>query len=297
MAICLCIIFFNIGINTYIKVQPYILRKKQKCLQRLLNSPYQDSYKVKLLKKLSQVSYLKVFHEMIGAYETWDIPQATLEEIMSNLAEVYRMKQMDEKAYFAYVMYAMNVSYNRVYHTDHIQKLSRALKTFLKDESSIYVRENTFKAIIAIGIEEDIIDVLQIIQGDVLLNNQQFIQMSLSNFKGNQPKLAEGLYCHFESFIGPIQAAIIHYFRMRPKEQIHHELYQSGLVDLLYDKQEDEAVKLELVEYIHEYSYESISQKLMYMRNAEYGLKQGDFHIEGTVQQRRLEELENREVV
>ena len=267
MSICLCIIFFNIVFNLYTKMQPRFLRHKKKVLKNILSKQNEDVLKEKLLKKLRHVSYLKVFHEILVEKEVSHIPWHVIGEMMSDLADDYRAQKADKKAYFAYVVYALDLNHNIETNSDQLKKaqakLSTILKMFLWEEDSLYVRENAFRAIMSIGIEEDAIEALKMMEKSIRPNNQKLIQNHLLNFTGNHQKLADGLYCNLETFTWPIQVAIVYYLRMVPKEQVHHEMYQAGLYQLLCEKTQHEELRLELIHYFNKYYYAPVSRNLV----------------------------------
>ena len=267
MTICLCIIFFNIVFNVYTKMQPRFLRHKKKILKNVLNKHKGDVLKEKLLKKLGHITYLKVFHELLAEKEVSDIPWHVIGEVMSDLGDCYRAKKADKKAYFAYVVYALDLNHNMETNSDQLKKaqakLSTLLKMFLWEEDSLYVRENAFKAIMSIGIEEDAIEALKMIEKSLRPNNQKLIQNHLLNFTGNHQKLADGLYCNLEKFTWPIQVAIVDYLRLVPKEQVHHEFYQAGLYKLLGEKTQHEELKIELIRYFSKYYYAPVIKNLV----------------------------------
>ena len=267
MTICLCIIFFNIVFNVCIKIQPHFFRHKEKVLKNTLNKQKEDVLKEKLLKKLCHISYLKAFHELLVEEEISNIPWHVIGEVMSDLGDCYRTKQADEKAYFAYVVYALGLNHNMEMNLDQPKKaqakLSTLLKEFLWEEDFLYVRENAFRAIMSIGIEEDVIEALKIVEKSIKPNHQKIIQNHLLNFTGNHQKLADGLYCNLETFTWPIQVAIVYYLRMLPKEQVHQEMYKVGLYQLLCEKAQYEELRLELIHYFNKYYYAPVSRNLV----------------------------------
>ena len=268
MYICLCIILFNIVFNLYTKIQPYFFDYKKKILRDLLTQQGDDFLKDKFLKKLKRVSYLKAFHKTLVEIEdeALSIQWSMIGEVMSDLAYHYSYKKAEKKAYFAYVVSFLDLNHNIEANTSSLKearaKLSTLLMMFLW-ESSIYVRENAFKAVMSIGIEEDAIKALKMIDKRMRQHNGKLIQNHLLNFTGDHQKLADGLYNDLGTFTWPIQTAIINYFRMVPEEQVHHEAYWEGLYKLLCDENQHKEMRLALIRYFNKYYYAPVGKTLV----------------------------------
>ena len=259
---------FNIVFNLYTKMQPRSLCHKKKVLRDLLTQQDDDSLKDKLIKKLKDVNYLKAFHKTLVEMEdeALSIQWSMIGEVMSDLAYHYRYKKAEKKAYFAYVVYFLDLNHKIEINTSSLKearaKLSTLLMTFLW-EDFIYVRENAFKAVMSIGIEEDAVRALKIMDKRTGQHNGKLIQNHLLNFTGDHQKLADALYSDLEVFTWVIQAAIINYFRMVPAEHVHHEAYWEGLYKLLCDEKQHKEVRLALIRYFNKYYYAPVGKALV----------------------------------
>ena len=275
MYVCLCIILFNMVFNLYTKIQPRALYHKKKMLKELLTHEiYREDeakrqvLKTKLIKRLKNTGYLKAFHEALVDMEATklSIDWILIGEVISDLSYFYRDKKAEKKAYFAYLVYFFDLNHKIETNTCSLKearaRLSRILMTFLW-EDSIYARDNAFKAVMSLGIEEDALKALKIMDKRTGQHNGKLIQNHLLNFTGNHQKLADSLYDDLEAFTWSIQAAVINYLRMVPAEYVSHEAYWEGLYKLLCDEKQHKEVRLALIRYFKKYYYLPVRETLI----------------------------------
>ncbi|MFR2838241.1 MAG: HEAT repeat domain-containing protein [Zhenhengia sp.] len=275
MYVCLCIILFNVAFNLHTKIQPRALYHKKKVLKDLLTHEIyrQDEtkrqvLKTHLIKRLKNIDYLKAFHEALVDIEATklSIDWILIGEVISDLSYFYRDKKAEKKAYFAYLVYFFDLNHKIETNTCSLKearaRLSRILMTFLW-EDSIYARNNAFKAVMSLGIEEDALKALKIMDKRTGQHNGKLIQNHLLNFTGNHQKLADSLYDDLEAFTWSIQAAVINYLRMVPAEYVSHEAYWEGLYKLLCDENQHKEVRLALIRYFKKYYYLPVQETLI----------------------------------
>ena len=261
--------------NLYTKIQPRALYHKKKVLKELLTHEiYREDeakrqvLKTKLIKRLKNTDYLKAFHEALVDIEATklSIDWILIGEVISDLSYFYRDKKAEKKAYFAYLVYFFDLNHKIETNTCSLKearaRLSRILMTFLW-EDSIYARDNAFKAVMSLGIEEDALKALKIMDKRTGQHNGKLIQNHLLNFTGNHQKLADSLYDDLEAFTWSIQAAVINYLRMVPAEYVSHEAYWEGLYKLLCDEKQHKEVRLALIRYFKKYYYLPVRETLI----------------------------------
>ncbi|MEG1296264.1 MAG: hypothetical protein RSD02_07775 [Niameybacter sp.] len=271
--ICLCIILFTILFSIYVKWQSKVSKKHKQVLRELLTVPsgdqeVQQHLKQQLLNKLKKIAYLTAFHETLLELEgeKVHVDWMMLGEVMSELAYQHPYRQVEKKAYFAHVIYFLDLNQRMKSDTPQAHamraRLSQCVMAYAW-EDSIYIRENALKAIISLGIEEDVLKVLSILDQQEDVCREKVVQDHLLNFTGSHQVLADSLYQNLGKFMPTTQVAIVNYLRLLPKGCIQHEHYWKGFYELLSDEKKDKEIRLALIRYFKKYIYSPVRTTLM----------------------------------
>lgn len=196
-------------------------------------------------------------------------------ELLSKLAIIYNKSPSEYRAYFAYLITSLPIDIHSDATTDkEHDEIKSICNMMVKDmyEQSVYLRENTFKALLKYGTTENILTAIEIINDNLQYQNEKLLTDNLLCFKGKHSELVEGMWESFDSYTTTLQVVLINYMRLLPKSAVNQEIYWDKLIILLKSVDGHMEVKLAIIRYFRKYHCEEIYETLLQMVTEYKGL-------------------------
>ena len=172
------------------------------------------AHKKKMSRKLQKLEDLKAYEiaflEVCEEVQT-DIVSTyrkTLYEVFLMLVSFYKRRDEIERAYFARLIETLKVK--------HYQPETDALTAFLLNsvtERNVYIRENAFKALYAIGDESLIQQAWKNQMQTNIFHNKKLLTDGLLTFAGDKDALAEVLWAECDTFPEELVLPVMQFIR------------------------------------------------------------------------------------
>lgn len=269
--ICICVVIFDLIFVIRVRYSDWILEKRAK---DIINKIRMQIYTLRIANKcddaiqeffkdkLCKVSYLMAFEKAVKKLRHTDDLNLYFNkniDIFSKIASKYLKDKNENKAYFCYMLYTLNLGERSKSMTIEEKKsrdlLADIINYYIRSES-IYVRENSFKAILSMGNHQKVVDSLNIINRDPNYQMEKLLADGLVTFNGEHKLLVEELFRTFDDFSIVIQVAIVNYLRLLKDKNTNEERYYKKLYFYLINKDSDKELKLAIIRYFRKYTYE-----------------------------------------
>lgn len=272
MYVCVCIVGFDLLFAYSLARSERMLPKRKKEVRELLESQMQhiendgapdESLQETLRHKLLREDFLLAFIEVcetlkaestgrIAAYFMQSLP------MFSALADQYGHKSDEYKAMFAYALSALQLGRD-VCGDDSARRgeLSSIGERIMPQvmNGSIYVRENTVKAIISLGSTSAVISALSLLNSEPAYQNSKLLSDELLSFTGDCEELIRLLWSCFDQFTPTMQVMLINYLRLLPLD-VPEQQYFEDVRALLSSAQADVEVRIAAIRYFRRRVYE-----------------------------------------
>lgn len=196
-------------------------------------------FKKRYLKKLNNPYMAVAFHDFLtglGKEQLNDFFSIN-EELIVNC--VTKLKSNTIEAFFAYMLSkltyvpAMNSS-----------KYDAMLVDFLKDDS-VYLRENTLKAIYNLGQVEKVINAYKILSDKKVYHSEKLLTDGLMSFSGDVEKLAGKLFLNFDNYEECYKTAIINFLSYE-----NNHKYDEHIKRYIYENENSADLKCSMIRLI-----------------------------------------------
>ena len=207
-----------------------------------------------LLKKLKRVEQLLAFssalcyfkdEDVLGFYDEY-MDMLMKSEVFHTLANAYREKKKEERAYFAYFIsqYPQLAKDTEGICTDTIN----AMVSYI-DDSDIYCRANVLKALCSVGDLHGIINVLQSFNDSFNFIHYKLLAEELFNFAGDKDVLALYLWGKCKLWNENITLGVITFITMFSDE------FKSVFLPVLKNKLVGVELRIAFIKYYKEYRF------------------------------------------
>lgn len=258
---CFALFIFNL---LYMILSSFLnKRRHQKCSQyetQIMNesiylqthSKLSISHERYLLKRLRNINDLIAFNKALDHFEKKSVePYLTqLLPIWQQLAVSYLKKDNMKKAFFAYV-----ISKHGLYYGKEYRPLMQLLLQFL-DHSTIYCRENVFKALCTLGNIQAIENMMNIINDKEWFHHQKLVADNLSVFQGDQELLMTRLWQHVNEWNDHLMVAVVQFISQKNGN------FQQIFLPYLRSPQTSLEVRLAMIRYYRLHPYEPVREIL-----------------------------------
>ncbi len=185
------------------------------------------------------------------------------------LAKIYSTKEDELKALFAYSVSELKLGENQ-YITDkktsiQFAQLRNIVNNFLLN-GSLYLQENTIKAIVSFNSTENIISMLNSLNEHKIEVNAKLLSDNLLKFPGDMQELADALVEHLTEFSPSITCGIIDMLRYIP-QQGNYEKWNKTLLKVMDNNTENKDVYISVLRYYKKYPSETIYKILITIMN------------------------------
>ena len=199
----------------------------EKILERCIS---EKNYNLKRneIKKLKKPQMLAAFYSVFS-----DMPKEEFQTIMiANKEKIIYLsshyKNTMMKSYFAYIISTFHINTK-----SQLDELNDLMIQYLLSHS-VYVRENTLRAIYSFGQVEIIIKAFQILSQNNINHNEKLLSDGLMTFNGKIDNLSEVLMENINHFNVCYQVAIINFFSYKEEHR-----FDSLIVKKLIDNRTD----------------------------------------------------------
>lgn len=228
-----------------IKNNREINQKNQRILlKRMKNSVYCAAF-ITVIKELKESDSENIQKYLCGNFE-----------IAYEITKNYSKKSDRKKAFFAYVIFQMYE--NRICGSnegnDNTKYVIDKLILFMQNPS-IYVRENSFKALVKIANIDDILRGLRVLNYSDRFQNDILIENNLKITNNDHNELICRLMIDFDTFNEQIKIGIIKYMIDLKDKNIDQSKCYPRLLQIMNDKKTSKAVLAELIQYFLVYYY------------------------------------------
>lgn len=256
MALCLCILLYNIifiGYSKTEKKRSFRRFNKWKNIIELQfnkdNITTDKTHELLLQKKLLRINQLYAYDEALQELLKSNHDK-TKEYIANNLntsvylAKKYLDKDSIKKGYLAYML-----SKYLVFDSSINQRIGEIIIDYTLDKS-IYCRENALRAIYSIGNVEDVLSAYRLMNKNSIFHNIKLVADGLLLFNGDRIKLCNALWDSFYEFNISYQLAFINFIK-----NVSGDFCDKFFAVLQSDNISQE-VKFAIIRYYRKYSYE-----------------------------------------
>lgn len=274
--ICICVVLFDILFVIYIKSRNSSIDRKTKWTQKLIKQQIQDIQEngesdleknKKFFRGLANTSNLMALQKVIEGLQEDEVEiyLAIIATELEALANRYSTQRLENKAYFAYFVYFLQLGKrNREGTLDRcIKQLGKVFCGFMREES-LYIKENSFKAIVSLGDCKSISNAIRLLEESESNYNDKLLCENLLMFAGRQQELGDLLMENFDKYASNTQVAILNYLRLVAYDEIDHSAYYKVFCDYLKDAKGNKEVKLAIIRYFRKYYYEPVREVLIH---------------------------------
>jgi len=268
LAVCLAMIFFNIGTIIFARQRDRANEKRSIQYESLIREevkrigrgePTGQKTVPYLERKLRHPEHLLVFiHVMTQEYTQFpDEIRTCLErfsEALDSLSPHYE-RQSDPIRY-AFFLYSIKAfcQMSGVMPPQVAEILLRALRV-----PYTYCRENALQAIYGSGQPELVIRALEVIDSEHIAHNKKLLSDGLLSFRGSKDLLMDRLWDVFESFDVGMQTVILDYIRFCSPS------HRDRLLDILTDETRSPELRFSSIRYFAKYPDEAAYPVLLEM--------------------------------
>lgn len=262
MALCVCILLYNIIFIIYKKIDEKLsLNKVNKWksaikMQFNKNNAINDlDHEYMLQKRLLRISQLYAYDEALQTLLKSNYEE-TKEYLVNNmnifvyLAKKYHDKESTKKAFFVYTL-----SKYLIYDTASNDRIGEIIINYVLDKS-IYCRENALKAIYAIGNAEYVLTAYKLMNKNLIFHNNKLVADGLLLFNGDKNNLCNVLWCSFNKFHINYQIAIINFIKNVSGD------YCEQFYNILQRNDTNQEIKFAIIRYYRKYYYEPVKDYL-----------------------------------
>ncbi len=228
----------------------------------------EENKNLRLYNLLKNPRNLAVFHEIIEEIPSKndrDLLLANLMQLFFLLSKRYSSKANEYKALFVYVVSRLNLGKNTyIDMTKQNTEFNRMVSVIFRllYSESIYVKENTIKAIVSFSSVDLIISMLKSMnEFDVEINNK-LLSDRLLEFNGDMQVLVDTIITQIQTFSEPIQCAVINFLRFLPSEYVR-ETWNSKLLKVMSEHIENKEVFISCVRYFKKWPYSEVEIALI----------------------------------
>lgn len=234
----------KIGINKRIDRQLFLIRNNAK-----LN--ISDLKYLKKALKFSNSLIMLEYHLDKEQEETVKKYIDNIQYVFYELAPYYNKVDNIKKAYFAYLIGKYKISKGT-----KNSILINTLYNFLESES-IYCRDSSFKAIVKISSEMDILKVLKKLNNTKYNYYSEMIEKGLMEYTGDKNNLAKIMWNNYKIFNENIKIAILMFITDIKSN------YSEEFFELLEEDKVSEKEKIQILKYFQENHYLKIKDFLL----------------------------------
>lgn len=229
--LCLCMMLFDLYLLVFHQVDKRLTPRRDKKVRLLFagqigrlgaGQPLDAKGQKWLMRFLTRPRGLDAFLSAMGTLGADGVERlipyyAACLPMLESLVRKTRKEPKEYRAQLAYVLYRMDLGKNpeladAASHT-RLHDLSEAILEDVIGES-VYLRENTLRAVITIGRPKAVRHALQLLARHPLLVNHQLLADDLLLFPGNPRTLLDLLHSQFEDFCPMLQVSCINYMRL-----------------------------------------------------------------------------------
>lgn len=262
MLICFSLLLYNI---IYI-IKSYISKKLMKkrsfywkgeilkqisFLQKQEN--VEESHLRKLERKLSKTEELIAYVDALDSlneHDTFEIYLQNTFVAQQTLALKYAKKDSMNRAFFAYTIskYPSCIG-------EKFRPIMRILISYL-DNSTVYCRENSLKALCALGNIQAVENALQILNDYHWFHHKKLLSDGLATFRGDKEKLMEVLWKHINDWDENIMISVVQFITICGGQ------YQEVFFPMLLSDNTSIEIRLGIMRYYRRYFYEPVREIL-----------------------------------
>ena len=262
MLICFSLLLYNI---IYI-IKSYISKKLMKkrsfywkgeilkqisFLQKQEN--VEESHLRKLERKLSKTEELIAYVDALDSlneHDTFEIYLQNTFVAQQTLALKYAKKDSMNRAFFAYT-----ISKYPSCNGEKFRPIMRILISYL-DNSTVYCRENSLKALCALGNIQAVENALQILNDYHWFHHKKLLSDGLATFRGDKEKLMEVLWKHINDWDENIMISVVQFITICGGQ------YQEVFFPMLLSDNTSIEIRLGIMRYYRRYFYEPVREIL-----------------------------------
>lgn len=268
LAVCLAMIFFNIGTIVVSKRRERVNKRRaddydsliRKELAVMRDGGEPDPGHLKYMKrKLHHQEHLLVFvHVMEALFAEYpEEIKAYLDYLapaLDSLTDHYKKK--NDPIRFAFFLYTLRVFQQMSGVTP--PKVADILLGALRHPNT-YCRENALQAIYKSGETDLVIKALEVLDSEKINHNKKLLSDGLLKFTGSRNELTDELWKEFESFTPGMQTVILDYVRFCSPG------HRDRLLSILTDKKRSPELRFSCIRYFGKYPDEEAYPVLLEM--------------------------------
>lgn len=267
---CLLIIFFDVyAVLTFKRDEINYFRYYKEIMSTVLlyledvehEQGFNEERQKTLLRKLRNPIYLAAFVSVIKYLKDQSPDNVQIYlcdnfEIAYRITKIYCKRNDRQKAFFAHVIFQMYE--NRICESEERSENSKyvidKLILFMQNPS-IYVRENSFKALVKISKIDDILRALRVLNYSERFQNDVLIENNLKITNNNHNELVSRLMQDFDTFNEQIKLGIIKYFLELKDKNIDQSKNYPRLFQIMCDKNTSKSILYILIQYFSVFYY------------------------------------------